>query len=76
MLVYEEDYRHEARRQDCEMAFTGRTALSFYLSNSALGLEDAVRRANHIASVSVQGEGTQSSYPERSALPAELFAGI
>merc|ERR1711871_1723501 len=35
VLVYEEDYRHEERRQDCGMVFTGRTVLSFYLSQPA-----------------------------------------
>lgn len=39
-----------------------------------LSLAAAVRRSSKIATVSVQGLGTQSSYPRRADLPAALFA--
>ena len=37
-------------------------------------LLDAVRRANHIAAISVQSTGTQSSFPDATDLPPELLA--
>lgn len=36
-------------------------------------LEEMARRANQVAAVSVQAVGTQTSYPSRTGLPAELF---
>ncbi len=36
-------------------------------------LPEAMRRANHIAAISVQSSGTQSSFPRASDLPAELL---
>lgn len=36
-------------------------------------LEEMTRRANQVAGVSVQVVGTQTSYPFRKELPAELF---
>lgn len=36
-------------------------------------LEEMARRANQVAGVSVQADGTQTSYPFRKELPAELF---
>lgn len=54
-------------------AFIG--ALAYYLAREAgLGLRDMVARAGRIASMSVQRPGTQSSYPARTDLPADLFA--
>lgn len=38
-----------------------------------LTMAEKIRRAAHIASVSVQRTGTQTSYPYRHDLPAELF---
>lgn len=38
-----------------------------------LPLEESARRANHVAGVSVQTMGTQTSYPFRRDLPADLF---
>ena len=37
-------------------------------------LKEVVRRCNEIAAISVQSDGTQSSFPRRDALPASLFA--
>lgn len=51
-------------------------ALAFFMACSTLPLTEAIRRANSVAAVSVQGTGTQSSYPERSMLPAALFEGL
>jgi len=52
-------------------AFVG--SLAYFL---ALGkpMTDAIARANRIAAVSVQGAGTQSSFPVAADLPGELFA--
>ncbi|XP_076049148.1 ribokinase [Oratosquilla oratoria] len=53
-------------------AFVG--ALAFYLVNLPhLTMEEMIKRACKIASVSVQGAGTQSSYPRKKDLPQELF---
>ncbi len=51
-------------------AFVG--SLAFFL---ALGkpLEEAVRRSNRIAAISVQAPGTQTSFPAVGDLPAELL---
>ncbi|XP_045163460.2 ribokinase-like [Mercenaria mercenaria] len=49
-------------------------SLAFYLATRPeLGLVESARRAIKIASVSVQHAGTQTSYPTRSQLPADLF---
>lgn len=51
-------------------AFVG--SLAYFL---ALGkpMTDAIARANRIAAVSVQGAGTQSSFPMAADLPGDLF---
>lgn len=43
---------------------------------SGLSLNEAIKRANEVAAMSVQGAGTQSSYPEAEDLPPSLFEGI
>ncbi|XP_078254907.1 ribokinase isoform X2 [Rhinoraja longicauda] len=49
-------------------------ALAFYMANyPCLDLEEMSRRAGAIATVSTQAQGTQTSYPCRAQLPAELF---
>ncbi|XP_053162052.1 ribokinase isoform X5 [Hemicordylus capensis] len=49
-------------------------ALAFYLAYyPTWPLEEMLRKANRIASVSVQAMGTQSSYPYRKDLPQDLF---
>uniref|UniRef100_A0A3Q1F0Q4 Ribokinase n=1 Tax=Acanthochromis polyacanthus TaxID=80966 RepID=A0A3Q1F0Q4_9TELE len=49
-------------------------ALAFYMANyPTMPLEEMARRANQVAAVSVQVVGTQTSYPFRHNLPAELF---
>lgn len=49
-------------------------ALAFYMARCpALPLEEMSRRANLVAAVSVRGVGTQTSYPFRMDLAAELF---
>uniref|UniRef100_UPI0037E78CB3 ribokinase n=1 Tax=Semicossyphus pulcher TaxID=241346 RepID=UPI0037E78CB3 len=49
-------------------------ALAFYMAHyPTMPLEEMVRRANQVAGVSVQTVGTQTSYPHRKDLPAELF---
>ena len=52
-------------------AFVG--ALAHFLA-LGLTLKNAATRAVKVASISVQGKGTQSSFPERSAIPAEILA--
>lgn len=47
-------------------------SLGYFLGTGA-PITTALERANQIASVSVQATGTQSSFPDRAALPAELF---
>ncbi|XP_078068383.1 ribokinase isoform X3 [Mustelus asterias] len=49
-------------------------ALAFYMAYyPCMELEEMSRRACDIASVSVQSQGTQASYPYRAQLPQELF---
>ncbi|KAK3563228.1 hypothetical protein QTP86_018286 [Hemibagrus guttatus] len=49
-------------------------ALAFYMAHyPSLPLEEMSRRANLVAAVSVQSVGTQTSYPFKKDLPAELF---
>lgn len=49
-------------------------ALAFYMAHyPTMPLEEMARRANQVAAVSVQAVGTQTSYPSRTGLPAELF---
>ncbi|RVE56856.1 hypothetical protein OJAV_G00210300 [Oryzias javanicus] len=49
-------------------------ALAFYMADQpAMPLEEMARRANQVAGVSVQAVGTQTSFPSRQNLPAELF---
>jgi 2'-5' RNA ligase len=45
-----------------------------FLGNISPGRIDAIARANRIAAVSVQGAGTQSSFPSADELPGDLFA--
>lgn len=44
-----------------------------YFMAEGLTLRDSIARANRVASVSVQGLGTQTSFPNRDDLPEELF---
>ncbi|KAM4540659.1 ribokinase isoform 1-T1 [Fundulus diaphanus] len=49
-------------------------ALAFYMAHHpAMPLEDMVHKANQVAAVSVQAVGTQTSFPFKRDLPAELF---
>ncbi|XP_028838900.1 ribokinase isoform X1 [Denticeps clupeoides] len=49
-------------------------ALAFYIAHyPTMPLEEMARRANLVAAVSVQTEGTQSSYPCKKDLPSALF---
>lgn len=49
-------------------------ALAFYLAHYPdLPAEEMVRKSNCVASVSVQAQGTQASYPHRKDLPQDLF---
>ncbi|XP_053700807.1 ribokinase isoform X1 [Synchiropus splendidus] len=49
-------------------------ALAFYMAHyPAMPLEESARRASQVAGISVQTMGTQSSFPFRRDLPAELF---
>lgn len=52
-------------------AFVG--SLGYFLA-AGVALRTAIERANAIAAISVQSPGTQSSYPRREQLPAELLA--
>lgn len=52
-------------------AFVG--SLAYFVAEGK-PLEDAVRRANRIAAISVQSVGTQSSFPSRESLPPDLLA--
>jgi ribokinase len=52
-------------------AFVGSLAVFFAAGRP---LVEAAGRANAVAALSVQGRGTQTSFPERSDLPAELLA--
>ena len=51
-------------------AFVGSLA---YFLGIGQPIQAAMNHANHVAALSVQQPGTQSSFPERSALPAEFF---
>ncbi|MBO0812438.1 MAG: ribokinase [Microlunatus sp.] len=51
-------------------AFVG--ALGYFLARGD-ELREAARRANRIAAESVRRHGTQTSFPDRSALPAEIL---
>lgn len=49
-------------------------ALAFYMAHyPSMPLDEMARRANQVAGVSVQAVGTQTSYPFKKDLPAELF---
>lgn len=49
-------------------------ALAFYMAHyPTMSLEEMTRRANQVAGVSVQAVGTQTSFPFRASLPADLF---
>uniref|UniRef100_A0A0G4ICH9 Ribokinase n=1 Tax=Chromera velia CCMP2878 TaxID=1169474 RepID=A0A0G4ICH9_9ALVE len=50
-------------------------ALSFFLARG-LSLEEGSRRACGVASFSVKGRGTQTSYGDRSSLNSDLFANL
>jgi ribokinase len=50
-------------------------SFSFFTAAS-LPVDKAAARACRIATVSVTASGTQTSYPSRDALPAELFEGV
>jgi len=52
-------------------AFVG--SLAYFLAGGQT-ITEAMRRANHIAAVSVQAPGTQTSFPIAEELPADLFA--
>ncbi|KAG9472845.1 ribokinase [Eleutherodactylus coqui] len=50
-------------------------ALAFFIAqHPQLSMEEMVKRSNHIASVSVQAAGTQTSYPHRKDLPQDFFS--
>ncbi|XP_071996044.1 ribokinase isoform X2 [Engystomops pustulosus] len=50
-------------------------ALAFFMAYyPQLSMEEMVKRSNHIASVSVQAAGTQTSYPQRDHLPQDIFS--
>ena len=53
-------------------AFVG--ALAHFLDLGIVIFESA-KRASAVATISVQGKGTQSSFPERDQLPSELLKG-
>ncbi|XP_003962327.1 ribokinase isoform X1 [Takifugu rubripes] len=49
-------------------------ALAFYMAHyPTMALEEMTYRANQVAGVSVQAVGTQTSFPIRAGLPADLF---
>jgi ribokinase len=52
-------------------AFVG--SLAYFLA-AGQPLTEAIRRANHIAAISVQYSGTQTSFPNAADLPQELLA--
>ncbi len=52
-------------------AFVG--SLAYFLA-AGKALTEAIRRANHIAAISVQYSGTQTSFPNAADLPQELLA--
>jgi deoxyribose-phosphate aldolase len=47
-------------------------SLAYFLA-AGVEITDAVKRANYIASISVQSSGTQLSYPEAGDLPSEIL---
>jgi len=47
-------------------------SLAYFLA-AGKPIAEAMRRANHIAAISVQSSGTQSSFPRAEDLPAELL---
>jgi ribokinase len=47
-------------------------SLAYFLA-AGKSLTEAIRRANHIAAISVQFSGTQTSFPAAANLPAELL---
>jgi ribokinase len=51
-------------------AFVG--SLAYFLA-AGKSMIEAIRRANHIAALSVQSSGTQTSFPVAAELPAEIF---
>ena len=53
-------------------AFSG-ALVCFLVEKPELHLGEAIRRACYVASISVQKEGTQSSYPYKKDLPNWLF---
>nr|XP_014354046.1 PREDICTED: ribokinase [Latimeria chalumnae] len=79
MSVEEPNPKHIPTRKITAVDTTGAGdsfigALAFYMAKCPdLRAEEMVRRANHIASVSVQLHGTQPSYAFRKDLPQELF---
>jgi ribokinase len=52
-------------------AFVG--SLAYFLADGK-PLPEAMRRANHIAAISVQASGTQTSFPVAADLPSDLLA--
>ena len=48
-------------------------SLAYFLA-AGKPIAEAMRRANHIAAISVQSPGTQSSFPRAADLPAELLS--
>jgi len=48
-------------------------SLAYFLA-AGKPIAEAMRRANHIAAISVQSSGTQSSFPRAEELPAELLS--
>jgi ribokinase len=48
-------------------------SLAYFLA-AGKSLTEAMRRANHIAAISVQYSGTQTSFPVAADLPGELLA--
>ena len=52
-------------------AFVG--SLAYYISQGKLELKECLQRAVEIASISVQGEGTQTSFPKHEAIPKHLL---
>jgi len=51
-------------------AFVG--SLTYFLA-SGKPLSEAIKRANHVAAISVQSSGTQTSFPEAKDLPSEIL---
>ena len=47
-------------------------SLAYFLS-SGTSLDKSIEKANHIAGISVQYYGTQTSYPFKKDLPPSLF---